>query len=336
MTGWLRHRFRYIAAGLVACLLLLLIAGELVARFYLGLGDPPLSVADPQVEYYFKPGTYHRIGHLIHYNAFSMRSDDISATKSDPKQLRVLVIGDSVINGGVQTDQSELATSLLQKKLSQRFGRPTFVGNISAGSWGPPNEDAYLHKFGRFDADAVILEVSGHDGADAPTFEPVVGVVPEMPDHKPVSALWEGFTRYLIPRLRAGSPPPDPSVPEGSKPLSDMTLRRKECRDAIIDMADLCRSHGIPFAVMLYWAKDELENGADPSQFVLLDAVKDKQIPLLNLEQKQRDALRSGQVIFRDRIHPNVAGQRLISDALEPFIENMVRTPAPATTKSSH
>jgi hypothetical protein len=36
-------------------LLVLLVAGELFARFYLGLGDPPLSEADSKIEYLFKP-----------------------------------------------------------------------------------------------------------------------------------------------------------------------------------------------------------------------------------------------------------------------------------------
>ena len=36
-------------------LLLVVIAGELAARLLLGLGTPPLSMADPEIEYLFKP-----------------------------------------------------------------------------------------------------------------------------------------------------------------------------------------------------------------------------------------------------------------------------------------
>src|SRR4051794_33818187 len=42
----------------------LLIAGEVIARFYFGLGNPPLMMADSQIEYLYKPDqTVHRFGH---------------------------------------------------------------------------------------------------------------------------------------------------------------------------------------------------------------------------------------------------------------------------------
>src|SRR5437588_12857800 len=75
-------------------LLSLLIAGELVARFYLGLGDPPLSMFDPDMEYRAKPSmSYRRFGNHIHYNAYSMRSEDFPEHKSSPQELRVMIFG---------------------------------------------------------------------------------------------------------------------------------------------------------------------------------------------------------------------------------------------------
>ena len=303
-----------------------LIGGELFARFYLGLGDPPLSVADPQLEYYFKPGDYHRFGRRIYYNAYSMRSPEITPNKTDPREKRVLVLGDSVINGGSDTDQSETATALLQAELTKKTGSPVYVGNISAGSWGPPNEVAYLHKFGTFDADAIVLEVSGHDGADVPTFEPVVDVVPNMPGHKPISALWEGITRYLLPRLHPSAAMPDPSVPEGSKPLSDEQARRRESSAAIADMADLCRQRHIPFFIALYWGRYELK-APDPEQDVILNTAKEKGIRVVSLERPERDAIAAGRQMFRDDIHPNAQGQRVIADVLEPVLEDLLLHP---------
>ena len=42
--------------GILAALVLALLAGaEIYARKGLGLGDPPLSVADPEIEYLFAP-----------------------------------------------------------------------------------------------------------------------------------------------------------------------------------------------------------------------------------------------------------------------------------------
>ena len=54
----------FFAIGLVV----LLIGAELGARYVLGLGDPPLSVADSQIEYMFAPSrTYRRFGNMVAY-----------------------------------------------------------------------------------------------------------------------------------------------------------------------------------------------------------------------------------------------------------------------------
>ena len=110
---------------------------ELFARFGLGLGDPPLTQRDPGINYLFVPGTYHRFGNTIHYNSFSMRADEISPTKQNPDELRVLVMGDSVLNGGALTDDHDLATFIAQKKLSELLGRPVWVATSPPGLGDP-------------------------------------------------------------------------------------------------------------------------------------------------------------------------------------------------------
>src|SRR4051812_31320898 len=99
-----RWRRRLVWAGVI--LLTMFIALELVARLKFGLGNPPLLMSDPEIEYLFRPSqTVHRFGNLLHYNAYSQRSDDYPEHKSSPDEMRILMIGDSVINGGAQTDQ---------------------------------------------------------------------------------------------------------------------------------------------------------------------------------------------------------------------------------------
>jgi hypothetical protein len=82
--------------------LLLALVGELGARWILGLGDPPLTVRDPEIEYLFAPNQdVRRFGNRVVYNNVSMRSADRwSMARERPEELRVLVLGDSVINGG--------------------------------------------------------------------------------------------------------------------------------------------------------------------------------------------------------------------------------------------
>lgn len=132
----------------------------------------------------------YRFGNHYHYNSYSQRSEEPDTTK----QI-VLGLGDSVIFGGVQTDQDSLATT--------RFTQETGIQmlNISAGSWGPDNCAAYLKEKGLFHAKAMFLLVSSHDAHDNMTFEPVVGVHPSYLDKQYKLAYWELLDRYIFPRI---------------------------------------------------------------------------------------------------------------------------------------
>jgi hypothetical protein len=311
---------------------LLLIAGELFARFYLGLGDPPLSTADPEIEYLFKPDQdCRRFGNRIRYNHFSMRSDDFAAHKSRPDELRVLVVGDSVINGGVLIDQSRIATSLLQARLANELGRPVVVGNISAGSWGPPNQLAYLKRYGLFDADVLVIVLSSHDYADAPTFEPITTNL-ALPDHKPVLALWEGFQRYLLPRLgwkSANDGGPLPSSAQ-AKP-ADV----RACLTALRDMIDLGRRSGARVIVAQHLARDESLASPEPGHAEIAEEVRRAGLTPVELGPAFEDARSHGGQPYVDGIHPSGLGQQLIAETLDPAIRAVLAAvPSPTAAPS--
>ncbi|WLT39310.1 hypothetical protein NON20_06955 [Synechocystis sp. B12] len=98
----------------------------------MGLGDPPLSVTHPTIEYMFKPNQDAiRFGNRFRTNSYGMRSEELPKSKND-SELRVLVFGDSVINGGNLTDQSDLATEIVKSEISQN--KELTIANISAGS----------------------------------------------------------------------------------------------------------------------------------------------------------------------------------------------------------
>ena len=50
----------------LAAICALLLAGEWFARSVLGLGDPPLSITHPRIEYLYAPGKY---GHSLIFQA---------------------------------------------------------------------------------------------------------------------------------------------------------------------------------------------------------------------------------------------------------------------------
>ena len=102
-------------------------------------------------------------------------------------------------NGESHTDQSELATEILKEKLSETVPTPVHIGNISAGSWSPPNLLAYIQEFGTFDADIAIIILNKGDLFDFPKFDRLNPMI--HPTQKPSSALGELIVRYILPKI---------------------------------------------------------------------------------------------------------------------------------------
>jgi hypothetical protein len=296
---------RRVASLLVGALLLALV-GELGARWVLGLGDPPLTVLDPEIEYLFAPNQdARRFGNRVIYNNVSMRSaDSWSKTKERPDELRILVLGDSVINGGALTDHARLATTIAQEALDGP-DRPVRVGNVSAGSWGPENLIAYVERFGWFDADFVVVVLSTHDLRDVRTYPNDLG--PNFPLARPISALWEGVTRYLAPRLGldvrptpAAAPPPD-------------AVERSV--GALRTLFDLAEADGADLVVLHHPERDEPEH-EHVEDAVLLRTVVERSGHLFIPMSAWLGSATERRGYYRDEIHINEAGQKVYADVL--------------------
>lgn len=299
--------------SLLVVIVVILGIGEAIARWGFGLGDPPLLMDDPEIEYLFKPGTYHRFGNLIHYNQWSMRSDDFPREKSDPTEIRIMVIGDSVANGGSLTDQSEVATTLLQEKLRRDLGKKVIVGNISAGGWAPYNELAYLRKYGLFEADLVVIILSSHDYAYIPTFAPRAGKDPNLPDQSPLFALQEAFTRYLPRHL--GNALKKESSP--SDTTADVDEAIEKSMKALRELVTLARDAGAEVLLAQHLERDEIIGEKRPGYEAIRLLADDMDVTRIDLGSSFAVAMKdNGQNLYNDFIHPNVAGQKLIADTL--------------------
>jgi lysophospholipase L1-like esterase len=294
-------------------LALLLVSAELFARYYLGLGTPPVFITHPTIEYQLKPDQdVNRFGNRVLINHYGMRSENFDSKKSNTNELRVLVFGDSVINGGSLTDHNALATTLLQRRWQQKTGQPVIVANISAGSWGPGNWLAYVKEYGLFDADIVVLVASSHDAYDAPTFEPLNSDT--HPQQTPLSALVEGVDRYL-PRYLPGWLNVKPEV----KVVAVAPVKNKASLEDLHEFLALVKNKIGKVIVFLHPTKLEAETGTmEEGYSELVTLLKDENVSYISMQSIFHKEV-AKQEIYRenDIIHPNLIGQNIIAETIE-------------------
>lgn len=225
------------------------------------------------------------------------------------------MFGDSVVNGGSLTEQSKLATSMLKDKLAEKGSKNIFVGNISAGTWGPGNWLAYAQEYGFFGADIVILIVSSHDYVDNPTFQPLNKNTHPM--KQPISALFEGIERYLLPRffpqLFSGTPTTETDQLVAQE-------NEKEAQKGLNDLKNflkLAKNNSINVLVFQHYAKSEIESShTNVGNQRIKIVCKQLGIVPISLEPYFRKSVEDGVNPYRDNIHPNEVGQRLIAEAM--------------------
>jgi hypothetical protein len=176
---------------------------EIFLRVRFGFGHPLLYVADQTIGYRLAPNQRtRRFGNRIEINQYSMRSPECSTERSDDT-LRILLVGDSIVNGGWWTDQdytiaARMATHLRSNLPISGYGQVEVL-NASANSWGPQNELAYLKKFGLFQAQILALVINTDDLFAIAPQSLQVGRDPNYPNRKPPLALAEVVHRYLFP-----------------------------------------------------------------------------------------------------------------------------------------
>jgi GDSL-like Lipase/Acylhydrolase family len=299
-----------VLAGIVAVLVVLVMGIEVGLRSRFGFGKPLLYIADPNIGYLLAPNqTTRRFGNQIVVNSYSMRSADISPSR--PAQtFRVLLIGDSIANGGWWTDQRNTISSLIQ----QQFAGNAEVLNASANSWGPRNELAYLQQFGSFESQVVVLLLNTDDlFAMAPTSAPV-GRDRNYPSQLPAGAIAEVFNRYVIKSTPIETPK------EGGDRVGInleaiqkiQTFVRQNNGQLILAMTPLLREIGTPgsrdYEIK---ARQRLEEMTQKQDIPFIDF-----LPQFN----QIDHAKG---IYQDHIHFNLKGNELISQRLVELIQPM-------------
>lgn len=285
---------------IIICGLFILTCGEIYLRKSWGFCDTVLVQSDPDFEYMAQPNQKrYRFKKHILYNNYSQRCEPV-----DSAAFIVLGLGDSVINGGVLTDQDSLATTRLSKSLSSLMQKKVQVLNISAGSWGPDNCEAYLKRYGTFNAKGAFLICSSHDAHDNINHQQVVDVHPSFPSHQYCSAYWELIDRYLLPRFFKEEEP------------SEISKDGKIFNTGFQALKDRFDKTGIPFFIWLHPDQAEVEKGEYNCEGGEIIAFCERNsIPLI----KGLDVMKLAD--YRDGIHVNEMGQKVIASEIIQFIQ---------------
>jgi len=325
--------------AIAALLLLLLLILELGLRAIVGFGNPSIYIPDEQIGYLLAPNQQtQRFGNRIDINSYSMRSAPIEPTRS-ASTLRVLMLGDSIVNGGWWTDQAETLSALLSRQLQAKLDRtrsePMAVAqngdcaddeaairpslqqvevlNASANSWGPRNELAYLETFGHFDAQTIVLVINTDDLFAAAPSTAKVGRG-NYPDRKPPFALAEVFSRYLLPVLPwlQTSNPPAPEREPGDPVDRNLAAIQRIAQIAhqanaqfLLAMTPLLREIGDPGPRDYErQARQKLTQSTQAEAIAYIDF-----LPLFNRAESAKD-------LYRDHIHLSTQGNQQVSQTI--------------------
>ena len=301
---------------------------EISLRLFLGLGNPPLYIGDETIGYLLAPNqAIRRKGNQIKINQYSMRSDEITAEKP-LGSTRVMLLGDSIVNGGWWTDQKDILSEIIEAELvkkassdraTPRQERDRFqVFNASANSWNPRNELAYLKRFGLFEADLLVLVINTDDLFGTAPTSVVVGKDINYRDRKPPLALVELYERYFFKQ----------------KPIPQLEAIRKEGGDrvgfnleAIESIKAIADNNNTQFILVITPLLRELEIGVrdyeQKARNRLQELVEQQQITYIDFLPIFAD-FPQPEFLYRDRIHLSPQGETIVSKTLVEAIMKQV------------
>ena len=336
-----------LALAIVIGLLMLL---EVGLRLVFGFGKPLTYLPDEEIGYLLSPNQQtRRFGNWISINQYSMRSPAFTATRPQ-NVIRIMLLGDSVANGGWWTDQAktisammvrELESAIHQVKGEEGGGRSeqadqsswllsldssqVEVLNASANSWGPRNQLAYWQRFGQFDAQAVVVLLNTDDLFAIAPNSFAVGRDRNYPDRTPPLALVEVFNRYVlpaspVPELEAANAEPGDRVGFNLEAIRQMqAIARQNNSHLLLTMTPLLReidSHGGPRDYERQ-ARQRLLEFTQAEQIAYLDF-----LPIFN-------AIEQPEALYQDHIHLNPQGNQLVSATISNSLQKLLNQHQP-------
>ena len=290
---------------LTAITVISLLGIEIVGRYY-RINVYPTYEHSSKYEYVLDSNQKIKFysGNVFSTNSHGMRSEEVSN-----KKKKILLIGDSVLYGGSNSDNSEIASSILQNLLDNK-DENIQVLNISANSWGPDNAAAYIEEHGTFDSKMVVLVFSSHDAFDNMTHEPIVGVDYRYPDNLSYFALQDFFSRAFRKVKR--------TIFKKQINQHQINSSNQTFNSGFEAIFKVCRRNKIPVIVYHHLEQDEIVNDKINNKGRIIEKFcTDHQVPFyteLNMQPKID--------YLSDHIHFNPEGQKYLASNLFRIIDN--------------
>jgi hypothetical protein len=167
-----------------------------------------------------------------------------------------------------------------------------------------------MQEYGDFDADLILLVVSSHDAHDNMDFRKVVDVHPSFPSKQYLSAIYELIHRYLIPRII-----------KKKTEETDHIVKGTVFNSGFLSFHNYTQEKNIPLLVYLHPDKQEILDGKyDYQGDEIIRFCNNNNIPLI------KGLMYEDVSCFRDGIHLNEHGQRVLANTLLPEIKRLLNT----------
>ncbi len=335
--------------GLVVALAIFFATGELLARAFdvvdrLNGYARQLFSSGPSAElpYRLRPGVEATFGGVrVRIDSLGLRGGAVPPTPA-PGTVRILALGDSVVFGqGVAED--ETVTTLLERRLAERWRMPVEVLNSGTQGYDTVAEAAYLAGPGLALAPGgVVVGMSLNDYDVAPAYD-ATGVLTRRTSSPPgvlarseflllLRWLWTwshgGLLTQMLERAnvpeRTATPPTNPTAASLDQLVEREHLRFyhdpdraawERLRAALARLRDTAAARGVWLLVAIF--PESYQVGTDAPdltpQHRLLGLCVELRIACLDLQPAFAAA---GGDLFQDTQHPNARGHAVAADAI--------------------
>jgi hypothetical protein len=258
-----------------------------------------------------------RLGHAITVNNLGTRGAD-AALLPAPHVWRIMVLGDSVTNGGSQLSDAETFPAIASRRLAERCRNE--ILNASAGGWSLFDEVAWIRSHGVFGARTIVWTINYMDLDQPPSSSATLDRNPSFPTRPPLTGLGEIMHRYILPRLGLGPHTAD----NGSEMGGDFNADQFTKVRALVrsEKRELDR-RGISLIVLYHDGSQPMPPVRAAAELKFLTDLRDQGVAVV---RTPLGAAPDRAQLYLDGIHPTIKGAARIGGSLADALRRQCAT----------